>query len=618
MKVNVKYGGWMLHRLAKVWGGKEVFVYDGEPPRTDGKCMYLPLRKEDWLILMGLGQHEAAHLRFSNFKIFKEAVERLSLVSGKDMEIVKFVINLFEDYRIEKLFSEIFLGARRYFKMIYKKFVSERGKPKSVMHKIFYDVIDTLYDKACDSVAMNCKKIIDKNMTFASVLKASEILLRYLPNEIFDEQIFGKFCNEMSDGAKSRLVSQKELKVIRKNKATKGHKKEDHDKGKGHEDERMDDGEEDSSSDERRSKNEKKIMPKRKRNTKGQKDESKDDSDETISAIDDKILKRMRKKIKDYVESEKRKMMERDSDKKIKEEKSLKQHITATKKFERKGLVLKHKIIKKLKGINFYTSYSTVVRKYNEIIKNNSSLIQVISSQLSHLRMSKMKCYANSGRLRMNRAISKVASQGAQSSLMFQREVSNYGVDVLLLVDQSGSMSGNKIEKAKEAVIVFSEALKRVPNVNFAVYGFATEPWEPVHTIYTIQYKAMDEPVENCKKVAAMRTYIGNRDGFHFRVAGDILLNQGKIGNKKVLIILSDGVPCDNCTNYVFRVAFEDTQKALNELRQKGIYVFALGVGVEKTWKKLYGNYGAIIKENDIKTPLLRLVSLIQKMTYTI
>ncbi len=48
-------------------------------------------------------------------------------------------------------------------------------------------------------------------------------------------------------------------------------------------------------------------------------------------------------------------------------------------------------------------------------------------------------------------------------------------IAVCLLIDQSGSMGGSKIERAREAAILFSEALSKNPSIELFVYGHSAD-----------------------------------------------------------------------------------------------------------------------------------------------
>jgi len=581
---SIGYKGWMLHRLVRVWSGKELYIEDGSP-RTDGRRMYLPISDPayTWENLMGFGEHESAHIRFSNFKQYERAMKKLAEIHGIPVELAKRIINMFEDYRIENLMPRLFAGSKLHFEDLYKLFKERRTEPVNPLQARFYKAIDTLFGGTEDDpVALKGKELIDKYMTFGAVVKASSWFIRSLSEEELSCFVPEPELTPLSEGCKSKLVSKSEVDKVLKTEAKEEGKAEEGEEGAEEREEEL-----------------------------------------GLSPDEKKALEKAKKKIDKEIEKERRKIMDEEAIKES-EEKGIKSLESKTRRLSpAPHIILKHKLVKdvdELARVN-ETSLSDARMLYRDIINKNAGLIQALTAQLSQIRASKMKVYAKSGRLKISRAIYQLASQKKGSATMFVREVPTYGIDVLLLVDQSGSMSWfEKIDKAREAVIVFAEAMKRIPNVNFAVFGFGSldrkisRGEKILQTNYTLQYKDFEEP--NTEKIALMRTLNGNRDGFHFRVAADILKRKGRLGNKKILVILSDGEPLDNPTSYAGEIAFEDTKKALNEIRQQGIKVFALGFGVKLGWTRLYGDCGTVVEE-DLKGAMMRLVALIQQMVFT-
>jgi len=606
----------MLHRLVKVWcGGKSFFVEDGAPS-TDGKRMWLPLSDPtfEWEHLLGMGEHESAHIRFSNFRLYRESADKLSEIHKTSPTLTSLVLNMFEDYRVEKLMPKLFAGSKIHFEDLYKFFRAKRPEPEGELQERFFEAIDTLKGEANDSVTLKCKKFIDEYMTFSAVVKAASIFLEGLPKE-------GKLprmedmrpTKGLPSDAKSRLTSRAAVEKVLEGEAKKAEeskesrKTEEEGEGEGR------DGEE-------------KESPKGGR---GKPEGKGSEVGISLSPGEKRALDREKKKLEKAIEEERRKLADEKTVEKA-EKKDITSFEAFTKKLEdsetRDRMIIRHVFVKdedKLQSVN-YTRIHIGEFRYSSIITKNAGLIQRLNAQLAQIRASKVKVYAKSGRLNISRAIYQLSSQKRGSSLMFEREVPTHGVDVLLLVDQSGSMSGKKIEIAREALIVFAEAMKTIPNVNFAVFGFGSKDiyprgCRPIQNNYTMQYKDFSElSLRSLQRIAIMGSLNGNRDGFHFRVVADILKRKGKISNKKVLVIISDGEPWDNPTSYRGEVAFEDTKKALNEIKQQGVKIFALGVGVSPGWKKLYGDCGVVISRAvNLKSAMIRLVAMIQQLIYT-
>lgn len=137
---------------------------------------------------------------------------------------------------------------------------------------------------------------------------------------------------------------------------------------------------------------------------------------------------------------------------------------------------------------------------------------------------------------------------------------------VCMLIDESGSMSGNEQQAAREAAILVNEAIKRIHNVNFYCYGYTTKqlavysennrtsPWALSET------DALDgTPTGRSMQLAAQRIR---------RYTNDPVL----------MLVLTDG-HADNPA----MVIQQD-----NNLRQKGFIPVGVGIltnAVEKTFK---------------------------------
>lgn len=118
-----------LPLLAAVLGrnyGVEVRI-GGNETKTNGKVIFIPaLPKDCEAELLGYARgyidHEAAHIRHSDFKVLKAA----------RLDTVAFTIaNIIEDWRIEQRQAEIFPGCRCHFDWLTRKFCLERKQEET-------------------------------------------------------------------------------------------------------------------------------------------------------------------------------------------------------------------------------------------------------------------------------------------------------------------------------------------------------------------------------------------------------------------------------------------------------------------------------------------------------
>ena len=132
-----------LPLLASVLGkryGVEV-VIDGDTACTDGHTIYLPslpLDSDESLLVQvrGFIDHESAHIRFTDFEAFQRNVEN---------PVLKYIINIIEDWRVEKAMSGIFPGCRANLNKLIPYLFSEPYKaPKEPRMAILSAILRTV------------------------------------------------------------------------------------------------------------------------------------------------------------------------------------------------------------------------------------------------------------------------------------------------------------------------------------------------------------------------------------------------------------------------------------------------------------------------------------------
>jgi hypothetical protein len=180
-------------------------------------------------------------------------------------------------------------------------------------------------------------------------------------------------------------------------------------------------------------------------------------------------------------------------------------------------------------------------------------------------------------------------------------------VAVYLLVDCSGSMSSRqetlrgtsekpKIVMAREAAAVLHEACISL-KVPHCVVGF--------NSLYpdTHLYRAVDWEDRDGAKIGGLFPGRANRDGYVIRlVAKEIELRPEP---RKVLVVLSDGLPNDNSWNDLYSVhrtshPVADTARAVRELERKGIGVIGLFFGHDRHIKNAQAIYNRFIYVQDV------------------
>ncbi len=173
-------------------------------------------------------------------------------------------------------------------------------------------------------------------------------------------------------------------------------------------------------------------------------------------------------------------------------------------------------------------------------------------------------------------------------------------VAVGILVDQSGSMSGPKINNAREICILLAEAVRKIAGVRLYVYGHtANNGCGGDLTIYE-HYSPSDGA--NLNKLGGIRAHSNNYDGYAIKdVAKRLSADEAK---KKYLFVIADGLPAgsgyggDTAAKHVASVC-----KFTRERLKIGTYAFAVGVPnhQQNMFKQQYGDKHVVFVNDVIK-----------------
>jgi uncharacterized protein YegL len=189
---------------------------------------------------------------------------------------------------------------------------------------------------------------------------------------------------------------------------------------------------------------------------------------------------------------------------------------------------------------------------------------------------------------------------------LFERrdQITEKRYHITLVIDQSGSMSGVKLEEANKLCILFAEALKFLRNTQYSIYGFETRDintWVYKDKLYDKQ-KALIEPNANG----------GTAMGYHLASIGDKVINQYNDFDNKFMFVICDGSPThgvDNMNSCQF------TNHSIKLLRRQGIQVYGIGIlnaFQERTGNEIFGE-GNFTVIDDIKGSLSILTNRLRK-----
>lgn len=189
---------------------------------------------------------------------------------------------------------------------------------------------------------------------------------------------------------------------------------------------------------------------------------------------------------------------------------------------------------------------------------------------------------------------------GDYQSRIFKKKVTNNILDTVLyiLVDQSGSMGGEKYKHAAKAACLLNDSISclRIP---FEITTF-TDDGSPLHTIV----KAFNENLTNEKLIerfSRSANYMGdNADGESILWAFSELRRRRE--TRKVLLVLSDGQPaCSRGGIMTF------TKEVIAEIQRSPVEIYGLGI-MDDTVSRFYKEHKVIYSANELEEALLNVI----------
>ena len=174
---------------------------------------------------------------------------------------------------------------------------------------------------------------------------------------------------------------------------------------------------------------------------------------------------------------------------------------------------------------------------------------------------------------------------------------------VALLVDESGSMYGQRIASAKKAAVLLHHFCMGL-NIPVAVYGHTADEGEDVSIINYTDFEGFSP--NDKYRLMRISAKSNNRDGYALNYVAE-KLNRFE-ATKKLLIILSDGYPA--AYGYGKEAGIKDLQEVVAKYKKKNINIFGAAIGSDKeAIETIYKDkFMDITKLEDLPYILTRLV----------
>lgn len=188
-----------------------------------------------------------------------------------------------------------------------------------------------------------------------------------------------------------------------------------------------------------------------------------------------------------------------------------------------------------------------------------------------------------SGRLDMNKIVDIYA--GSQTVYTKKAHTSTEKACVCILIDESGSMSGERIKMARDTGVLLTEALKHIGNIDLYIYGFTDAGGKiRIHT-----YK--EKGFSNAYALGSVNAFCGTPTGEAVRAVCDRVRSYTQ--DKCLMFVATDGQPNSE----------RELVSALAYAKQKNIV--PVGIGIQCRAPKAGFDHGLQIDRLDQMATLL-------------
>lgn len=219
-----------------------------------------------------------------------------------------------------------------------------------------------------------------------------------------------------------------------------------------------------------------------------------------------------------------------------------------------------------------------------------------------------------SGRLSLPQAYKAITHKDSKqfSSILERRHRSRHCVpNIILLIDQSGSMYGERLSAAREVASLFMESL---PLSRLAVYSHCHDTYGDLGAAASAPNKitVIHEPgTEPCKaRIFHIKSTGANQDSTAIREVVERSSGLFSANSQRLLIVISDGDPSayyDNSSE----VGIEETRKAVLAAQAKGVKCLQIAIDQEVNSHKMFDYW---VKFTDSSTLVKDVSNLLAKI----
>lgn len=188
----------------------------------------------------------------------------------------------------------------------------------------------------------------------------------------------------------------------------------------------------------------------------------------------------------------------------------------------------------------------------------------------------------------------KIAEARQNVPTVYERmgHISTNKICVGVLIDESGSMGGSKIDKAREAAIFINEVFKNMPDVNLFIYGHTAD--EDGRDSTQIRIYREKKTIVDKFTLGSVRSRSNNRDGD--AILATAMRIRKFTQDQGILFVLSDGAP--SASGYSGNSAINDTRQKVLKAQSKGFQVIQIAIEEHVPSDRMFDHF---IKMTNIK-----------------
>lgn len=165
------------------------------------------------------------------------------------------------------------------------------------------------------------------------------------------------------------------------------------------------------------------------------------------------------------------------------------------------------------------------------------------------------------------------------------------GLDICLLIDESGSMYGSKIRKARMASILLNEVCLKLPKCNLYIYGHTADI---IHCGDTMINVYRDSWNKNKYALGSVADHSNNRDHEAIKEVHKLVRKQTK--NPLLMFVISDGYPSANGLGSVDN-GIKQVKKVVNDIEARGDTIICqIAIEDDINSSKMFNHYITLTK----------------------